>query len=268
MGGKMKKTDIIIFGGQSNMQGQTECLSENERVENAFEYKFLTNELVPLQNPVGECIRYDGLEGQKYMHGINPYTWLEEHALGGACYGHTNLVPAFVRAYIKETGASVVAVHTAKGSTQASQWLPDTENYRVLKEKVQGAVKKASVEFEIEHIYFVWLQGESDALSSNTKKNYKNQLREIFASLRELGVERFGIIRVGRFANDDRDLEIISAQDEICESDEFFVMLTKIAVELNEKEDMMNPQCAGHFSAKGLETLGTAAGKALGAMRG
>ena len=46
------------------------------------------------------------------------------------------------------------------------------------------------------------------------------------------------------------------------------LMLTKIAVELNEKEDMMNPQCAGHFSAKGLETLGTAAGKALGAMRG
>ena len=249
------------------MQGPAECLSENQAVEYALEYRFLTDELVPLKNPVGECIRYDGLEGQQYMHGIDPYKWLQTHALGGACYGHTNLVPAFVRAYVGVTGANVIAVHTAKGSTTASEWLPQTENYRVLKEKVQSAIKKASTEFELEHIYFVWLQGESDALSSNTKENYKKQLREIFKALRELGVERFGIIRVGRFTNDDRDLEIINAQDEICQSDEGFLMLTKIAVELNEKEEMMNPLCTVHYSARGLETLGDAAGKALGASR-
>ena len=33
--------DILIFGGQSNMQGQTESLPEpNEPVENALEYRF------------------------------------------------------------------------------------------------------------------------------------------------------------------------------------------------------------------------------------
>ena len=36
----MKETDILIFGGQSNMQGQTEILSEAEVVPNAYEYRF------------------------------------------------------------------------------------------------------------------------------------------------------------------------------------------------------------------------------------
>ena len=51
--------DIIIFGGQSNVEGQTEVLSECEVVEGAFEYKFIGDSLVPLKNPVGEDIRYD-----------------------------------------------------------------------------------------------------------------------------------------------------------------------------------------------------------------
>ena len=44
----IKKADIIIFGGQSNMQGQTESLSEDEIVGNAYEYKYLSNSLALL----------------------------------------------------------------------------------------------------------------------------------------------------------------------------------------------------------------------------
>ena len=50
--------DIIIFGGQSNMQGQTEGLpQENEPVAGALEYRYLTDECIPLQHPVGEDVR-------------------------------------------------------------------------------------------------------------------------------------------------------------------------------------------------------------------
>ena len=56
-------TDVIIFGGQSNMQGQSERLSENVPVKSALEYRLLTDSLVPLSNPVGEDIRYDGTAG-------------------------------------------------------------------------------------------------------------------------------------------------------------------------------------------------------------
>ena len=73
----------------------------------------------------------------------------------------------------------------------------------------------------------------------------------------------FGIIRVGRFTNDDRDTEIISAQDEICREDESFEMLTDIATELNQIDEYMNPYVKGHYSAKGLELLGSSAAKAL-----
>lgn len=80
----------------------------------------------------------------------------------------------------------------------------------------------------------------------------------------DLGVEKFGVIRVGCFVNDDRDWQIIGAQDEICEENNDFLMLTKLATDLNKSPEHMNPYAWGHFSAKGLETLGEAAGKTLG----
>lgn len=41
-------------------------------------------------------------------------------------------------------------------------------------------------------------------------------------------------------------------------------MLTRAAVELNQNSEMMNPFVEGHYSARGLEALGSLAGKALG----
>jgi hypothetical protein len=41
-------------------------------------------------------------------------------------------------------------------------------------------------------------------------------------------------------------------------------MLTDIATDLNRQTAYMNPQVEGHYSARGLEVLGAAAGKTLG----
>ena len=260
----MKTYDIIIFGGQSNMQGQSDRLSECEAVEGALEYKFLTDSLVPLKNPVGENVRRDGSEGYTYSPETKLSDWLADHALGGASYGYTNLVPAFCRAYIAKTGRNVIAVHSAKGSTRIDEWLEGSDGGRVLLMKARAAIAKTKESFEVGHIYFVWLQGESDAIAGNGKAYYKKMLAALGATLvEELNVDRFGIIRVGRFTNDERDLEIIDAQDEICEEVPFFLMLTKIATELNTMPEMMNPYVKGHYSAKGLETLGSLAGAAL-----
>ena len=91
--------DVIIFSGQSNMQGQSECLSENGIVNDAYEYKWLTDALVPLQNPVGENITYSMDQGYDFTPKTSLTSWLAEHALGAACYGNTNLVPSFCRTY-------------------------------------------------------------------------------------------------------------------------------------------------------------------------
>jgi len=252
--------DIIIFSGQSNMQGQTECLSENETVCGAHEYKWLTDELVPLKNPVGENITYDMKEGFTFTN--TSYGWAKNHALGSACYGHTNMVPSFCRTYKSLTNRDVIAVHAAKGSSVIADWMPGSPIYDILIKKALGAKKKS----EADHIFFVWLQGESDAIMGNTKAYYKNALAELCRALKaDIGIEKFGIIRVGRFVGDTRDDEIISAQDEICKENSDFIMLTNIATELNKMPEFMHPQIGGHYSAKGLEKLGSEGAKTLAA---
>ena len=257
--------DILIFGGQSNMQGQTERLSECEPVDEAWEYRFLEDRLIPLKNPVGENIRYDMTEGYPPgVDGVPLGTWLADHGVGSACYGNTNLVPSFCRTYTEITKRQVLAVHAAKGSTKISEWLPEAPIYDVLIRKARGAIQKVNPE----RTFSVWLQVESDAIASVAKDDYKADLHVLCDALKaDLGINLFGIIRVGRFTNDDRDLEIISAQDEICREDEDFVMLTDIATELNQKDEYMNPNIKGHYNAKGLELLGNAAAKTLGKIK-
>lgn len=260
----MEKLDVIIFSGQSNMQGQSERLSNTERVKNAYEYKYLTDSLSPLSNPVGENIRNDESEGYTFCEGTDIKQWLSDHVLGAACYGHTNLVPEFCRNYIEESGASVIAVHAAKGSTEISYWMPNTKAYEILINKARRAIAMAKREYEIGKIYFIWLQGESDAIAKRTKNYYKEQITLLCDSLKkDIGINKFGIIRVGRFTKDIRDLEIITAQDEICLENENFLMLTDIATKLNEMPEYMNQYVGGHYSAAGLEKLGKEAGKTL-----
>ncbi|MBE6601816.1 MAG: sialate O-acetylesterase [Ruminococcaceae bacterium] len=252
--------DVIIFLGQSNMQGQSERLSDCGVVSNAYEYKYLTDETVPLKNPVGESITYAMESGEDPTPDTDLLQWLGKHALGAACYGNTNLVPSFCRTYTEITKRQVLAVHAAKGSTKISEWSPGSPIYQVLVQKSRGAIQKVTPE----RIFFVWLQGESNALASTTREQYKEALRTLCDGLKsDLGIDRFGIIRVGRFTNDDRDLEIIAAQDEICREDADFVMLTEIATELNRQPEYMNPHVRGHYSAKGLEALGSSAAKGL-----
>lgn len=256
--------DVIIFSGQSNMQGQSECLSENEAVKNAYEYKYLTDALTPLKNPVGENITYSMCAGYEVTEKTDIALWLKDHVSGAACYQNTNLVPSFCRTYTRLTNRQVVAIHAAKGSTQISEWLPNTPIYNALIRKVQSALKKVTPN----RIFFVWLQGESDAVAGVAKESYKTSLRTFCNALKtDLGIDSFGIIRVGNFTNDARDTEIIRAQDEICREDTDFIMLTDIATELNKQSKYMNPNFQGHFSAKGLERLGDAAAKTLSTIK-
>ena len=260
----MKKIDVIIFGGQSNMQGQSESLTSTDSVEHAYEYKFLEDAAQPLCNPVGENIKYNMSSGYSFTEDTNLKEWLSEHVTGAACYGNTNLVPSFCGKYLDvcDEPIDVLATHVAKGSTQISEWLPGTKGYKIIVNKSEAAIAYAKQHGQVGRIFFVWLQGESDAVASVSKDTYKKSLMVLNQALRtELGVECFGVIRVGRFTRDDRDMEIICAQDEICKELKDFLMLTEIATELNEQEEYMNPYVKGHYSAKGLETLGVLAGK-------
>ena len=255
------KKDLILFLGQSNMQGQTEKLSETAQVENALEYKFLTDTLEPLKNPVGETITFDMKAGFDFTDMNMQGEWLKAHVLGKSAYGNTNMVPEFCRAYIKESGRSVVAVHAAKGSTDISFWL--NAGYDAIVKKTMAAIDKVRKE-NIGGIYCVWLQGESDALKGTEKSAYKSALITLKDNLkRDIGIERFGIIKVGAFAMDKRDQEIFSAQEEACAEDKDFIMLTRITEKLVYDQKFLNSDAFGHYGSYGQEVLGRSAGKNL-----
>ncbi len=265
----MKHCDMILFMGQSNMQGQTEKLTDhNEPVEGALEYRFLTDSLISLQNPVGETVTYDGKEGTKRSKNYKPTVeehkeWLKETAIAASVFGYTNMVPSFCRAYVAESGRFVIAVHVAKGSTVVAEWLPDGGGYAILRKKVLAALEKAKADgFVVDAVYAAWLQGESDAVSSTSKEDYMARLTTIKDQLKaDFNLSRFGIIKVGAFANDERDEVIFDAQETLCREDADFVMLTRIANEICGDPKYMNPLARGHYNSDAQELIGATAGR-------
>ncbi len=105
----MKKTDKIIFSGQSNMEGQTEAPMSSTPAESALEYHYLEDALVPLCHPAGEMIG--------------------EELLVSSCDENGSPVPDFCRAYSEKTGRLTVAVHDAHGAAAIAERLPDTERF-------------------------------------------------------------------------------------------------------------------------------------------
>ncbi len=271
------KTDIIIFMGQSNMQGETEALIDSKPVEGAVEYKYLTDSLEALRNPAGEDIGHNMTQGYCFDKGVNQSEWLKDNVLGGACYHNSTLIPSFAKSYVEKTGRNVAAVPAARGSAAMFYWLPGTEGYNAVVAKAKAALKKLNGNYE--HVYAVWLQGESDAIWGVSYEEYKKGLLAMKNELKkDIGIDKLGIIRVGLFASIvswapegkasalDKDHAIQNAQEDLCREDEDFVMLTRIADKLLLGDSKyVNPNVGGHFSAYGLHVLGHYAGTNLGA---
>ena len=260
----MKETvDVLLFGGQSNMQGQTECCpADNEPIEGALEYRFLTDELVPLCHPVGEDIG-DSLSGC---------------VLKGAHEGHGSLVPDACRAYVEKTGRRVIALHMACGGTRIDEWLRGTRRFYYTVDKIKAGLAKIRETYEVGHIAYLWLQGESDAIERNSTEVYVERMTAFKNDLkREIGVEIFGIIKVGYFcrtvswmrpAMDEEtgrlaDEAIMEGQERLVREDPDFVMLTRICPEISLQGRWINPFEEGHYNNAAMTVIGTEAAKAL-----
>ena len=250
--------DILLFGGQSNMQGQTESVPEyNPPVENALEYRFLSNILVPLCHPVGEDIGENLLKGAHLQNG--------------------SLVPDFCRAYTEKTGRKVVAVHVAKGATTVSQWQKGTDRYEAAAKKIANAIETAKRIGKIGKIYYMWLQGESDGIELTAKEKYIELLTAFKNDLKtDFGIDKFGIIKVGYFLSlgdwltpeqqklyTDADEAIMAAQEELVAADPDFVMLSRICPHICKLPEYINPEAMGHYNNRAMELIGRDAANAL-----
>ena len=259
-----KAVDVIIFTGQSNMMGQTECVTEFEAVAGAYEYRLFEGGLAPMNRPAGENIKYDGAEGYPYSKAVPIKEWLADHVAGGPCLNSSNMTLAFAKEYIERTGADFVCAHIAKGSTEIKDWVPGTPGYNMIVKKAKLAVEAAREKYEIGKIFVAWLQGESDSLMSRSREYYKEKITELEEALRrDIGIAKFGIIKIGKFMRDERDVEIHTAQYEICDENEHFIMLTDIATTLSDDPECLHPEMRGHFSSKGLSIIGAKAAETL-----
>lgn len=251
--------DIIIFGGQSNMQGASFKLPKNNfPISGALEYKWNENTARPLCHPVGEDF--------------------SEYILG-ASKGGGSLIPDFCKAYIRETGREVLAIPASCGNTSIGQWLYGTQRYHYARKKIWGGIGYAKTLGEVDHIYYVWLQGESDAVIGTTEEEYTERIIGYKNCLVcDIGIEKFCVIKVGYFcavntwyrncvASNEQgkicDEVIMAAQDKLPSLDPDFVMLTDIAPKLSLIDDYKNFDALGHFNNEGYKLIGEAAGAVL-----
>ncbi len=253
--------DVLIFMGQSNMQGSTgeRCLEVPEN--GSYEYRYLTDEVIPLVSPVGENIGGDS----------------KEEILAASAFGNGSMVPYFVNTYVRLRRRSSVAIHVAKGNTSISEWGADTERFAKAVAKIKAGISKASAIECIDKIYIIWLQGESDALLFTPQKTYKEKLINIKNALKsEIGFDKFCIIKTGYFAayadwisgtfeeKMKSDLTIMDAQVNVTEIDSDFVMLTDVTVELSQKSKYLNHKEYGpHYNNAGMKIIGEVAATKL-----
>ena len=207
--------------------------------------------------------------GEEYGH---------EKLLCGSHQGGGSLVPAFCRAYIEETGREVIAIHAARGNTTLGEWQKGTHRFYSMSQKIRLGIEKAKEQGTVEHIYYVWLQGESDAIIRTSEEEYLESLIRYKNNLKkEFAIEKFGIIKVGYFFCTSQwhtqvstyeekkkcDEVIMRSQERAVEEDSDFIMLTRICTELSQQFEYINPQASGHYNNAGMEIIGAKAGKTL-----
>lgn len=243
--------DVILFTGQSNMQGQTGMLPRRNRpIPLAEEYRYLTDSLVPLRHPVGENISENGTEGRGDL----------TDALLAAWQGCGSLIPYFCGAYSRKSRRKVVAVQAAKGSTTIGYWQKGGKAYSVLADKFAAAVAAVGQK-NLGKRYAVFLQGESDMFAGTGADEYARLLRTFGTDLRrDLGLDAFFVLRAARFANDERDFPVLIAQEKVCKEDGYFQMLYRSAGNLLKEKRYLSYE-PGHFNNAAFAKMGAISGR-------
>jgi hypothetical protein len=128
-------------------------------------------------------------------------------------------------------------------------------------------------------IYYLWLQGESDAIGGTTGEAYAAMMTDFKNAMKaEIGFEVFGIIKVGYFCGTvswmrpmiDKesgllaDEAIMEAQERLVREDPDFVMLTRVCPAMSLDDKWINPFAEGHYNNAAMAVIGTEVGEALG----
>lgn len=192
------EVDVVLFTGQSNMVGrETSRYSVDIPSGQAYEFKYLTNSLTGVQNPVGE-------------------TFGEVEVSSGS-----SVVPQFCADYVAATGRKIVAVHVARGGRAISSFDPRGGTvYPDVEKKYSACVSylEESPNFTLGRRFYVMYQGESDTTVGTEISTYKSRYTRFHNRMTDtLGMEFGALISNGRNTTDNREgiLRIQQAKAEL-----------------------------------------------------
>lgn len=217
--------DLFLFAGQSNMAGRgvtnsTWPESYPHIIPSAgLEFRAITDKtrLYPMAEPFG---KFENKTGGIDDGGSAPD--------GGNKTG--GLAVAFVNEYYMHTGVPVIGISASEGGTGIQSWITGSENLTDALQRLSDAVTYLTNNgYTIRHKFMLWCQGESDTRLGVTGDQYKTYFDDIMVTMKNAGIEKCFLIRIGEFNGTDYDYsDIINAQTDIAQDRDDTVMATTI----------------------------------------
>lgn len=218
----MKKTvDLFMFMGQSNMAGRgivssTWQESAPKIIDDAgYEFRAISD----------PTTIYD----IKEPFGINEN---KEDGIDDGVKKTGSMVTAFINAYYKNTGVTVIGVSASKGGSTLAQWQPDSkEGYlKDSVERLKSAVSFLETNgFRIRHKFMLWCQGESDGDMCTSEQDFKSQFDTVLHTMMDAGIEKMFMVRIGNCnvpGCENRYKDYIRYETEIAQENKNVVMVS------------------------------------------
>lgn len=212
---QVNTVDLIMFAGQSNMSGcgGDASLAPFVSDEAGMEFRAVSDptKLYSIVEPFG--VNENNINGLMEKPGGKK----------------GSLVSAFVNEYYSDTQTQVIAISASRGEMAIGQFLDTGVMEDVHSRLVVAKNYLADNDYEIAHIYMVWLQGESDALNKTSQETYIAQMNDFVEPLFEEGLQKVFVITPGRMTQyKDIYNSIIDAQIGMCRDDDRYALATSV----------------------------------------
>ncbi len=245
-----KTVDLFLFMGQSNMAGRG-IVNEDHR------------EGVP------ELIRgagheYRAVSAPDRLNEIAEPFGRHENRKGGIDDGEMktgSMVTAFANAYYQKTGIPIVGVSASKGGSRIDQWQPGGAFLEDTVSRLNAAEEYLNAShYMVRHKFMLWCQGESDGDISRPGKQYREGFERMLEAMLKAGIEKCFLVRIGHYnGSGGQDYsEIMETQEEIADSNENVVMVSRAFAQMRERGLMKDDF---HYFQEAYNIVGKEAGE-------
>ena len=255
-----RKVDLAIFMGQSNMAGRGEYADAVKcPVGHGYEFRSVTQSdlLFAVNGPFGKSENNDSVN---------------DNGSDGKDRRSGDMVSALMESYYQATQTPLVGIQCSRGGSDLSYWNKGAQKAEAQARLTAARTYLEQNNYEIGHIFMVWVQGEADAdkiySGSQTVETYKENTLKVFDYMKTAGVTDMFLVQTGHYNGTDDDaaahdaayVAVHDAQGRLAEENEnVYAVGTLLAY----KESMKDQY---HYHQNAYNEVGTAAGAAIAAV--